>query len=454
MTNRSIEPTTGEERERFPTWNASDIESALAQIEQATPAWATTAIDDRLRLLREIARHLRRRKSDLAGIITAEMGKLIGEAGAEIEKCTWACDYYVDYSRHFLIDDRIKSDASKSLVVYQPLGTLLAIMPWNFPFWQFFRCAVPALAAGNTVALKHASNVPRCAVTLEEIFRGAGFPEGVMRNLLVTAKQTADIIGDTRIHAVSLTGSTTAGRKVAEIAGRHLKKTVLELGGPDPFVVLEDADLPSTAAAATQSRFLNCGQSCIAAKRFIIMDSIAEAFLEHFRRRIETMRPGDPRDMITTLAPMARNDLRASLHEQVEQSMAAGAEILTGGEPVDRSGWYYAPTLLDRVTPGMPAYEEELFGPVAAVIRARDESDALRIANDSRFGLGGSVWSGDLEQGEWFARQLACGCAFVNEMVKSDPRVPFGGIKESGYGRELSLLGIREFVNAKTVWVK
>ena len=454
MTLSSIDPTTGEERARFPAWTASDIESALTEVAQATPAWAGTAVDNRLGLLRRTAALLRDRKSALADIITSEMGKLIGEAEAEIEKCAWVCEYYADNAKDFLSDHEIESDASKSLVAYQPLGTLLAIMPWNFPFWQFFRCAVPALAAGNTVVLKHASNVPRCALTLEEIFRGAGFPEGVMRTLLVTADQVADIIGDPRIHAVSLTGSTAAGRKVAEIAGRHLKKTVLELGGSDPFVVLDDANIPAAAATANQSRFLNCGQSCIAAKRFIVVDSVAEEFLERFQRHIENLRAGDPRESSTTLAPMAREDLRTSLNKQVEESVAAGAEVRTGGESLDRSGWFYAPTLLDQVTPGMPAYEEELFGPVAAVIRAGDEADALRIANDSRFGLGGSIWSRDPVRGDVFARQLACGCAFVNELVKSDPRVPFGGIKDSGYGRELSLLGIREFVNAKTIWFK
>lgn len=454
MTFSSIDPTTGEERERFPAWTASEIESALAAIALATPAWTGNAVDDRLSLLHQTAALLRDQKSRLAELITSEMGKLIGEAESEIDKCAWVCEYYADNAKDFLADDEIKSDASKSLIVYQPLGTLLAIMPWNFPFWQFFRCAVPALAAGNTVVLKHASNVPRCAVTLEEIFRDAGFPKGVMRTFLVTADQVADIIADPRIHAVSLTGSTAAGRKVAETAGAHLKKMVLELGGSDPFVVLEDANLPAAASTATQSRFLNCGQSCIAAKRFIVVDSVAEMFLERFQKHIEDLCAGDPRERSTTLAPMAREDLRASLNKQVEQSVAAGAEVLTGGESLNRSGWFYVPTLLDCVTPGMPAYEEELFGPVAAVIHASDEADALRIANDSRFGLGGSVWSRDPVRSDSFARQLACGCAFVNELVKSDPRVPFGGIKESGYGRELSLLGIREFVNAKTIWVK
>jgi succinate-semialdehyde dehydrogenase/glutarate-semialdehyde dehydrogenase len=326
-------------------------------------------------------------------------------------------------------------------------------MPWNFPFWQVLRCAVPALAAGNTVILKHAANVPQCALTIARLFEEAGFPAGVFQSVLATSEQVAGLIGDERIHAVSLTGSEGAGRRVAETAGRHLKKSVLELGGSDAFVVLDDADLDAALDFAVRSRCLNCGQSCIAAKRFVVVEARADEFVGGFRRRLEDLRPGDPLDQATTLAPMARADLRDDLHGQVSESLHRGAERVTGGRIVDRPGYFYAPTLLDRVRPGMPAFDDEVFGPVAALVRAVDEDQALELANASRFGLGGSVWTRDSRRGEAFARRMACGSAFVNGLVKSDPRLPFGGIKASGYGRELSLLGIREFVNAKTVWV-
>jgi len=455
MPLHSINPFNGETLEQLDATSTAGVEAALAAAELAATNWAERPFKERATLLGSVAGLLRERRSDLARMITREMGKLIGEAEAEIEKCALVCDYYAEraFDDGFLADEIIGSDASRSLVAFQPLGPLLAVMPWNFPFWQVFRCAAPALAAGNTLLLKHASNVPRCALTIAELWRDAGAPEGVFQTLLIEADRAEQLVADPRIRAVSLTGSEQAGSRVAAVAGEHLKKAVLELGGSDAFVVLDDADLEQAASIAAKSRFMNAGQSCIAAKRFILVDAVADAFIKRFRAAAEALAPGDPLDRDTTLAPLARRDIRETLHEQVEQSIAAGARLLCGGEPLDRPGWFYAPTLLDGVSPGMPAYEQELFGPVAAIIRARDEADALRIANDSRFGLGGSVWTADPARGEAFARRMACGAAFVNGLVKSDPRLPFGGIKTSGHGRELGALGIREFVNAKTLWI-
>jgi succinate-semialdehyde dehydrogenase/glutarate-semialdehyde dehydrogenase len=454
MAFRSVNPLDGSTIKTIEAMDDEHLDQALQEAAEACVVWSATPIEERCELLNKAAQVLRHRQGELAQIMTSEMGKLIKESRAEIEKCAWVCEYYAEYAPSFLADEVIDTDAGKSFVAYDPLGTVLAVMPWNFPFWQVFRFAAPGLAAGNTGLLKHASNVPQCAQAIEEVFRAAGFPEGVFRTLLIPASMVARVIEDPRVHAVTLTGSEPAGKDVAGRAGKCLKKSVLELGGSDAFIVLDDADLDLTVHNAVASRYLNCGQSCIAAKRFIVVDAIAETFLERFRSAVEALQPGNPANEATTLAPMARHDLRDELHKQVLDSIAAGAVVVTGCSPEDSAGAFYQASILDHVKPGMRAYEEELFGPVAIVIRAQDEADAIRVANGSRFGLGGSVWTRDSARGERVARQLECGAAFVNGLVKSDPRLPFGGVKASGYGRELSHHGIHEFVNAKTVWIR
>ncbi|ESQ15311.1 MAG: hypothetical protein N838_09035 [Thiohalocapsa sp. PB-PSB1] len=454
MTIMSINPADGSPLQRFEPMQPEALAECLDQAGRAAAAWGRQPLAARTDLLLRLAALLRQRRQQLATLMTREMGKLIGEAEAEIDKCALACEHYAEQAGAYLQDEIIASDASRSLVACQPLGAILAVMPWNFPFWQLFRCAAPALAAGNSVLLKHASNVPGCALAIAALFRDAQAPEGLFSTLLIETDAVAEVIAHPAVRAVSLTGSDAAGRKVAAIAGSHLKKTVLELGGSDAFVVLEDADLDLAAETAVKARFINAGQSCIAAKRFIVVESVLTDFLHRLRTGIEALRPGDPLLRETSLAPMARADLRDELHAQVQASIKAGAVPLIGGQVVDGPGFFYSATLLDRVVPGMPAYDDELFGPVAVVIRAADENDALRIANDTRFGLGGSVWSHDQARGEQFARRMSCGCAFVNGMVKSDPRLPFGGIGDSGYGRELSRLGIREFVNQQTLWLR
>ncbi|MEJ2346898.1 MAG: NAD-dependent succinate-semialdehyde dehydrogenase [Gammaproteobacteria bacterium] len=454
MTFRSVNPFDGSTLATLEAFTAVEVDAAIRETAQARAAWSATPIGERCDLLRRAARVLERRREEFARLITEEMGKLIKESRAEVEKCQLVCEYYAEHAPAFLADEMVDSDAGRSLVAYQPLGTVLAVMPWNFPFWQVFRFAAPGLAAGNTALLKHASNVPRCALAIESVFVEAGFPQGVFRTLMIPASMVARVIDSDDVHAVTLTGSEPAGRQVAAHAGAQLKKCVLELGGSDPFIILEDADLEYTVRMAVTSRFLNGGQSCIAAKRFIPVAAIADRFVEAFKTAVEELVPGDPMDESTTLPPMARHNLRDELHQQVLDSIAAGAVAVTGCAPGAGPGAFYQASILDQVKPGIRAYTEELFGPVAIVIRAEDEEDAIRIANSSRFGLGGSAWTADAGRGERVARRLECGCAFVNGIVKSDPRLPFGGVKASGYGRELSHHGIHEFVNAKTVWVK
>lgn len=454
MAFKSVNPATGQTVKIVETWNETQLDQALAEVAAATPDWAARSLESRAEALRRVAAVLRARRDELARLISLEMGKLIVEARAEIEKCATCCDYYAEHGAAFLADEIIESDAGRSLVAHQPLGTVLAVMPWNFPFWQVFRFAAPALMAGNTGVLKHASNVPGCALAIEEVFLEAGLPAGVFRSLMIPAGRVNRVIEDKRIHAVTLTGSEPAGRSVAAAAGAQIKKTVLELGGSDPFIVLEDADLDLAVKNAVASRFLNTGQSCIAAKRFIPVASIADAFVARFKAAVEELRHGDPLLETTTLAPMARVDLRDELHQQVIDSILKGAVAVTGCRPIAGEGAYYEASILDHVVPGTRAYHEEFFGPVAIVIRAQDEADAVRIANDSPFGLGGSVWTRDSARGERIARQIQSGAVFVNGMVKSDPRLPFGGVKRSGYGRELSRHGMHEFVNVKTIWIR
>ena len=454
MAFKSVNPFNGRTLRMVEAWNEAQLEQALADVAAATPHWAHSGFASRSEALHKVAGVLRARRDDLARVISTEMGKLIVEARGEIEKCAWVCDFYAEHAGTFLADEVIESDAGRSLVAYQPLGTVLAVMPWNFPFWQVFRFAAPALMAGNTGLLKHASNVPGCALAIEEVFMEAGLPANVFRSLMIPAGRVGRVIEDKRVHAVTLTGSEPAGRSVAATAGAQIKKSVLELGGSDPFIVLDDADLDLAIQIALTSRFLNAGQSCIAAKRFIVVDAVADEFVARFKAAVEGLRPGDPLDEATTLAPMARLDLREDLHQQVVDSILKGAVAVAGCRPIPGDGAFYEASILDRVAPGMRAYSEEFFGPVALVLRVPDEAEAVQVANDSVFGLAGSVWTRDAVRGERVARQLQCGAAFVNGLVKSDPRLPFGGIKHSGYGRELARHGIQEFVNAKTIWIR
>ena len=454
MAYQSINPANGELLASFDTWDDVTLWREVEAVGDANALWSATPLSERCDLMQRAAQQLRQDKAALAAMITREMGKLISEAEAEVEKCALGCEFYANHGIQFLQDEVIETDAGKSFACYQPIGTVLAVMPWNFPLWQVFRFAAPALVAGNTGVLKHASNVPQCALAIEEGFKKAGFPANVFRTLMISAGQVQSVIEHPVIKAVTLTGSEPAGRQVASHAGANLKKSLLELGGSDPFVVLDDADLEHTVKNAVISRFMNAGQSCIAAKRFIVVNSIADEFLQQFKTAAEALKTGDPMDTATTLAPLARSDLRDELHQQVTDSIAAGARMVTGCEAVAGPGAFYQPSILADIKPGMRAYEEEFFGPVALVIVAEDETDALRIANDSRFGLGGSVWTRDSQRGELFARKVQAGSVFVNGFVKSDPRLPFGGIKASGYGRELSHHGMHEFVNVKTVWIR
>jgi succinate-semialdehyde dehydrogenase/glutarate-semialdehyde dehydrogenase len=450
----AVNPATEAVIRTYEPHDAAHVEETLAKASRAQRAWATTPVAERTARLRDVASVLRRRQDELAATMTAEMGKPILQSRAEVEKCARVCEYYAENAPAFLAPETVPTEAARSQVFFQPLGLILAVMPWNFPLWQVFRFAAPALAGGNGGILKHASNVPGCALAVEDVFREAGLPPDIFRTLLVGSSVVQSIVEDPRVAAVTLTGSEPAGRAVAKIAGRALKKTVLELGGSDPFIILADADLDAAVEGAVASRTLNAGQSCIAAKRFIVEAPVLEPFLSRFTAAMEALVVGDPLHEETNLGPLARADIVVELHDQVTRSVAAGARLLTGGRPLEGPGFFYPPTVLADIGRGMPAWDEETFGPVAAVARADDPEHAVALANETGFGLGASIWGADLPRAGALAARIEAGVVFVNAFVKSDPRLPFGGIKRSGYGRELSAWGMREFQNVKTVWIE
>jgi succinate-semialdehyde dehydrogenase / glutarate-semialdehyde dehydrogenase len=454
MTITAINPATGVQVGSYEEMSAGDVREIIQKADAAFQSWRRTPMPYRAELMRKAAALLRERSDEYGRLMATEMGKPVAGGRAEAEKCAWVCEYYADNAAAFLAPESVATDASKSFVAFEPIGIVLAVMPWNFPFWQVFRFAAPALMAGNTGILKHASNVPGCARAIETVFHDAGFPEDVFRSLFIGSAAVGEVIDNPLVRAVTLTGSTPAGKAVAERAGRNLKKTVLELGGSDPYVILEDADIDAAAKTCATSRLINSGQSCIAAKRFIVVEAVRAEFEEKFIAYMKSTKTGDPFEDGVVVGPMARHDLRDELHDQVRRSIDAGARCVLGGEVPDDAGAWYPPTVLTDVRPGIAAYDEELFGPVAAIIPVRDEAEAIRVANDTIFGLGAAVFTRDLEKGERIAtHELEAGACFVNGFVRSDPRLPFGGIKESGYGRELALFGIREFVNIKTVWI-
>lgn len=456
MAIQSTNPATGEVFATFNFWENEVLEDVLTQIGYGFGDWSKlTPLEDRCLLLQRLASVLRDDQEVLAELITLEMGKLYSEALAEIEKCALLCEFYAEKASSMLADENVVTEASRSYIAYLPLGVILGVMPWNYPFWQVFRFAVPVVTAGNLAVLKHASNVPQCALAIEEVFRKAGYPDGIMSNLMISSSQVEQVIEHPSVQGVALTGSELAGRKVASIAGRELKKTVLEMGGSDAFIVLENADIKAAIAGAVIGRFMNVGQSCIAAKRFIVDLFIADDFIAMFKKEIEEkFVAGDPMETTTTLAPMARQDLLDELHAQVMKSVELGATIVTGGYQLDRPGSYYAPTILTDVTSNMPAFNEEFFGPVAVVLKASEPAHALGLANASNYGLSGSIWSNDIATAETMARGMESGASFINSISFSDQRMPFGGVKSSGYGRELSSHGIREFTNVKSIWIK
>jgi len=452
---KSVNPFTNKVIETYSNHSDADAKRIVKEVDLAFKSWKQSTFNERAGHLLQLEKQLLERQEALADLIVSEMGKVKKEALGEIKKCAWVCRYYAENGNRFLEREIIDSDASESFVSFQPLGTVLAVMPWNFPFWQVFRFLAPAFMAGNTAVLKHASNVPGCSLAIEKLVQDAGFPEDVFRSLLIGGKSVKQVIENPKIKAVTLTGSTPAGKSVAAAAGSVLKKSVLELGGSDPYLILEDADLEAAADLCVTSRLLNAGQSCIGAKRFIVVEQVYEQFREAFVSKMKAAKYGDPHDEKSTIGPLARLDLRNELHGQVSASVAKGAKILCGGYIPEHEAAFYPPTVLENIEPGMPAYNEELFGPVASLFKVKGEEEGIRIANDTVFGLGAGVFTGDLDRGKRLAEKgLDAGCVFVNDFVKSDPRLPFGGIKDSGFGRELSIFGIREFVNIKTVAVK
>src|SRR2546428_6783201 len=449
----SINPTTGEKLKEFSAFSKAEIEKRLQRAERAFAHHRREPFPKRAQLMMSVAALLDRDKTSLARIMTLEMGKLLQAAVAEVEKCIRACRYYAENAERFLEDEPAQTNAARSYVRYHPLGPVLAIMPWNFPFWQVFRFAAPALMAGKVGLLKHAANVPQCALAIENVLCRAGFEEGVFQTLLIEAKQVEKLIVDPRVKAVTLTGSEKAGSEVGSAAARQIKKSVLELGGSDAFIVMPSADFEDALSTAIKARTINSGQSCIAAKRFFVADKIYDDFLRQFVERMRALKIGDPLDETTELGPLATEQILQAVHEQVQKSIAAGAKLLTGGNRIHGPGFFYEPTVLVDVPKESPAYREEVFGPVASIFRVRDTAEAIELANDTTFGLGSSAWTNDREEQKLFASELDAGMVFINAMVASDPRLPFGGVKHSGFGRELGAAGIREFTNAKTIWI-
>jgi len=454
MAIATINPTTGQTLKTFEALTDSQADQKIQRAAETFPAFRKLSFADRARMMSKAAEILESEKESVARLMTTEMGKTFRSALDEVAKCAWACRYYAENAERFLGDEVIQTTASRSFVRYQPLGVILVVMPWNFPFWQVFRFIAPGLMAGNVGLLKHASNVPQCALKIEEILKKAGFPEGAFQTLLIGSGKVDRILDDPRVVAATLTGSEDAGIAVGSGAAKRIKKVVLELGGSDPFIVMPSANLDEAAITGVKARVVNNGQSCIAAKRFIVADQIADKFERAFVSRMESLILGDPFDEKTDVGPLATAGAVTSLHADVRKTIEAGARLLTGGKPVERAGNFYMPTVLTNIPKDSPAYREELFGPVASIFRVKNVDEAIRIANDSQFGLGASAWTNDKSEEERFINELEAGMVFINQMVASDPRVPFGGVKRSGYGRELSSCGIREFTNIKTVWVK
>ncbi len=450
---QSVNPATEEVLATYEPFTPAQVDKAVGQAQDAFRAWRERSFDERAVPMRRLAAVLRERADRYARLMTLEMGKPLTEAKAEIEKCAWNCEFYAEHAARFLADEPAPSGATRSYVAFEPLGVVLAVMPWNYPFWQVIRFAAPALMAGNAAVLKHASNVPQSALAVEEAIRDAGFPEGLLRTLLLAGAAVEPLIADERVRAVTLTGSSQTGARIAELAGRALKKCVLELGGSDPFIVLGDADIEAAATVGTRARNQNTGQSCIAAKRFLVAEEVLGDFEKRFAAKVAALRVGDPLDPATEVGPLARGDLRETLERQVSESVKMGARVVTGGKRRGGRGYFYEPTVIADVTDEMPAFREETFGPVAAIVKVRDADEAVERANDSPYGLGGNLWTRDEALGQRLARRIESGQVFINGMTASDPRLPFGGTKQSGYGRELSHFGIREFVNIQTIWI-
>lgn len=452
-TQKSINPYTQELMQEFEVLNESQINRAIEKSNHTFKSWSQTSFSERTGLMHKLAEELRENKSKYARTISLEMGKVISESTAEIEKCALVCDYYATEAESFLADETLPVDEGEAYLAYDPIGTVLAIMPWNFPFWQVFRFAAPNIMAGNTGILKHAQNVPQCAKAIEEAFIKVGFPEYVFQSLIIESSQVNQIIDDWRVKAVTLTGSEKAGSKVGERAGKNIKKTVLELGGSDPYLILKDADLEKAAQIGVKARMINCGQSCIAAKRFIVEASVYDEYLELYQKNMNELKFGDPLEQETDYGAMARNDLAEQLEEQVQGSISKGAELLYGSGKIEREA-IFKPSIIGNIKPDQPAYHEELFGPAAIFFSVKDENEAISVANNNPYGLGSAIWTKDIDKAKIMARSIESGSVFINSMVASNPKTPFGGIKNSGYGRELSFLGIREFMNQKTIWIK